>query len=38
MKIGNYTKHAIENFEQNIVNRKDYIEKVKDNEESRDLE
>ena len=38
MKVGNYTKHAIENFEQNIVNQKDYLEKVKDNEASRDLE
>ena len=38
MRVGNFTKHAIEDFEQNIVNQRDYLEKVKDNEESRDLE
>lgn len=36
MRVGNYTKHAIENFEENIVNQKDYLEKVKANESSRD--
>ena len=35
MSVGNYTKHAIENFEENIVNQKDYLEKVKNNESSR---
>jgi hypothetical protein len=29
--LGNYTKNAIENFEENIVNQKDYLEKVKKN-------
>jgi len=38
MRVGNFTKHAIEDFEQNIVNQRDYLEKVKDNESSRDLE
>lgn len=38
MRVGNFTKHAIKDFEQNIVNQRDYLEKVKDNEESRDLE
>jgi len=27
--IGNFTKNAVENFEENIVNQKDYLEKVK---------
>lgn len=35
MSIGNFTKHAIENFEENIVNQKDYLEKVKAHEKSR---
>jgi len=34
MKVGNFTKHAIENFEENIVNKKDYLENVKQNGES----
>ena len=38
MKVGNFTKHAIENFEENIVNQKDYLEKVKEDEESRNVE
>ena len=38
MRVVNFTKHAIEDFEQNIVNQKDYLEKVKDNESSRDIE
>lgn len=33
--VGNFTKNAIQNFEENIVNRKDYLEKVKDNESSQ---
>ncbi len=37
MRVGNYTKHAIENFEENIVNQKNYLEKVKENEESKDI-
>lgn len=32
--IGNFTKNAIENFEENIVNQKDYLEKVKSDEVS----
>ncbi|OOM70752.1 hypothetical protein CLPUN_51660 [Clostridium puniceum] len=36
MRVGNYTKHAIKNFEENIVNQKDYLEKVKENELSKD--
>lgn len=35
MSIGNFTKHAIENFEENIVNQKDYLEKVKAHEKSK---
>ena len=30
--VGNFTKNAIESFEENIVNQKDYLEKVKENE------
>ena len=33
--IGNFTKNAIENFEENIVNQKDYLEKVKEEETSQ---
>lgn len=28
-RTGNFTKNAIENFEENIVNQKDYLEKIK---------
>lgn len=28
-KVGNYTKNAVENFEENIVNQTNYLEKVK---------
>lgn len=35
MRVGNYTKHAIENFEENIVEQKDYLEKVKAHESSK---
>lgn len=38
MIVSNFTKHAIKDFEQNIVNQRDYLEKVKDKRESRDLE
>ena len=38
MSIGNFTKHAIENFEENIVEQKNYLEKVKAHEKSRDIE
>lgn len=38
MRVGNYTKHAIENFEENIVNQNNYLEKVKENEASKDVE
>ena len=27
--IGNFAKNAVENFEENIVKQKDYLEKVK---------
>ena len=37
MRFGNYTKYAIENFEENIVKQKDYLEKVKENESSKDI-
>lgn len=37
MRVGNYTKHAIENFEENIVEQKDYLEKVKEHESSNDI-
>lgn len=37
MRVGNYTKHAIENFEENIVKQKDYLEKVKEHESSKDI-
>lgn len=33
-KVGNFTRNAIESFEENIVNQKDYLEKVKANEAS----
>lgn len=29
--IGNFTKNAVENFEQNIVDQSDYLEKVDNN-------
>jgi hypothetical protein len=38
MSIGNFTKHAVENFEENIVQQKNYLEKVRSNEKARDLE
>lgn len=38
MSIGNFTKHAIENFEENIVKQNNYLEKVKEHEKSRDME
>lgn len=28
--LGNYTKNAVENFEENIVNQTNYLEKVDD--------
>ncbi|ETI90385.1 MAG: hypothetical protein Q607_CBUC00056G0025 [Clostridium butyricum DORA_1] len=28
-KVENFTKNAIENFEENIVNQTDYLEKIK---------
>ncbi|SFC39449.1 hypothetical protein [Clostridium uliginosum] len=34
-RVGNFTKNAIENFEENIVDQKDYLEKVKNNEEAQ---
>ena len=33
--IGNFTKHAVENFEEGIVNQKDYLEKSKDDKTSQ---
>ncbi|GEP62305.1 hypothetical protein CBE01nite_00730 [Clostridium beijerinckii] len=36
MSVGNFTKHAVENFEENIVNQRNYLEKVKENEKSRE--
>lgn len=36
MSVGNFTKHAIENFEENIVNQKNYLEKVKEHEKARE--
>lgn len=30
-QVGNFTKHAVENFEENIVNQHDYLEKVQKN-------
>lgn len=30
ISVGNFTKNAVENFEENIVNQKDYLEKVKE--------
>lgn len=29
-RIGNFTKNAVEKFEENIVTQKDYLEKIKD--------
>ncbi|WP_192875366.1 hypothetical protein [Clostridium taeniosporum] len=28
-KVGNFTKNAVKNFEENITTQKDYLEKVK---------
>lgn len=36
MSIGNFTKHAVENFEENIVEQKNYLEKVNAREKSKD--
>ena len=33
--VGNFTKNAVEDFKKNIVNQKDYLEKVKDKEDSQ---
>lgn len=30
-KIGNFTKNAVESFEESIVNQHNYLEKVKNN-------
>lgn len=30
-KVGHFTKNAVENFEENIVNQTNYLEKVKIN-------
>ncbi|EKQ50148.1 MULTISPECIES: hypothetical protein [unclassified Clostridium] len=38
MSIGNFTKHAVENFEENIVEQKNYLEKVRNNLKSKDIE
>lgn len=35
ISVGNFTKHAVESFEENIVNQKDYLEKIKDNEKDK---
>lgn len=35
VRVGSFTKHAIENFEKNIVNQKDYLEKVKEHEKTK---
>lgn len=35
IRVGNYTKNAVENFEENIVNKKDYLEKVKNDDETK---
>ena len=34
--VGNYTKQAVKKFENNIVNEKDYLDKVKDDETSKE--
>ena len=34
-ELGNFTKNAVKDFEKNIVNQKDYLEKVKENEASQ---
>jgi hypothetical protein len=33
--VGNYTKYAVENFEQGIVNEKDFLEKSKEDRETQ---
>lgn len=38
MSVGNFTKHAVENFEENIVEQKNYLEKVRNNLKSKDIE
>ncbi|NME81644.1 hypothetical protein [Clostridium sp. SM-530-WT-3G] len=35
-EVGNFTKKAVENFEENIVNRKNYLEKVKEDSKSKE--
>lgn len=34
-QVGNFTKKAVENFEENIINRKNYLEKVKEDSKSK---
>lgn len=38
MSIGNFTKHAVENFEENIVEQKNYLEKVRNHENAKSIE
>ena len=35
IRVGNYTKNAVENFEESIVNKKNYLEKVKNDDETK---
>lgn len=33
--VGNFTKHAVENFEENIVNKHNYLEEVKNGSQTK---
>ena len=35
-QVGNFTKHAVENFEEGIVNEHNYLEKVNINLKNKD--
>ena len=35
-QVGNFTKHAVKNFEENIVNQHNYLEKVQKNLSNKD--
>lgn len=32
-QVGNFTKNAVQSFEQSIISRKNYLEQVKENQE-----
>lgn len=37
-RVGNFTKNAIESFEENIVNQTNYLEKIKNNTDKKGIQ